>query len=300
MLSVLRIVSSYKKQVGALSARIPQAPERYGFYVDAEEQELGDHGEPTNYRAALSNPEFNKWLEAMNAEMQSMKDNQVWNLVDLPPNYKTVGSKWLFEKKTGMDGNIHTYKPRLVAKGFTQTYGVDSEETFSPVADIKANRILIAIAAFYDYKIWQMDVKIAFLNGRLNEDVYMVQPEGFVNPKHPKRVCKLQISIYGLKQAFKSWNKRFDEEIKNCWENELSVKGYTNVSFQTDRDDTKSQSGYMFIMNSGAVAWRSSKQDTISIPSVDNNVNPLTKALSCDKLEFHVNGMELRFVGLEL
>ncbi|GJU19486.1 retrotransposon protein, putative, ty1-copia subclass [Tanacetum coccineum] len=127
------------------SARISQAPERYGFYIDAEEHELGDHGEPPNYQATLSNPESKKWLEAMNAEMQSMKDNQVWNLVDLPSNCKTVGSKWLFKKKTDMDGNIHTYKARLVVKGFTQTYRVDYEETFSPVADIKAIRILIAI-----------------------------------------------------------------------------------------------------------------------------------------------------------
>ncbi|GJZ49539.1 putative retrotransposon ty1-copia subclass protein [Tanacetum coccineum] len=151
-----------------------------------KEHELGDHGEPTNYRAALSDPESDKWLEAMNAEMQSMKDNQVWNLVDLPPNCKTVRSKWLFKKRIDMDGNIRTYKARLIAKGFTQTYGVDYEETFSPIADIKAIRILIAIEVFYDYKIWQMDVKTAFLNGRLNEDVYMVQSEAFVNPKHPR------------------------------------------------------------------------------------------------------------------
>ncbi|GJV53079.1 retrotransposon protein, putative, ty1-copia subclass [Tanacetum coccineum] len=171
------------------SARIPQVPERYGFYIDDEEHKLGDHREPPNYRAALSDPESKKWLEAMNTEMQSLKDNQVWNLVDLPPNCKTVGSKWLFKKKTDMDGNIHTYKARLVAKGFTQTYGVDYEETFSPVVNIKAIRILIAIAVYYDYEIWQMDVKPAFLNGRLNKDVYMVQPD-------------------------RSWNKRFNEEIK--------------------------------------------------------------------------------------
>nr|GEW79721.1 retrotransposon protein, putative, Ty1-copia subclass [Tanacetum cinerariifolium] len=137
-------------------------------------------------------------------KMQSMKDNQVWSLVDLPPNCKTVGSKWIFKKKTDMDGNIHTYKARLVAKGFTQTYMVDYKETFSPFADIKAIRILIAIAAYYDYEIWQMDVKAALLNGRLNDDVYVVQPEGFVNPKHPRRVCKLQRYIYGLKQASRS------------------------------------------------------------------------------------------------
>ncbi|GKA72732.1 zinc finger, CCHC-type containing protein [Tanacetum coccineum] len=108
--------------------------------------------------------------------------------VDLPPNCKTVGSKWLFKKKTDMDGNIHTYKAHLVEKDFTQTYGVDYEETFSPVADIKAIRNLIAIAAYYDYEIWQMDVKTAFLNGCLNEDVYMVQPEGFENPKYPNTI----------------------------------------------------------------------------------------------------------------
>ncbi|GJW47123.1 retrotransposon protein, putative, ty1-copia subclass [Tanacetum coccineum] len=173
-------------------------------YSSWERSREGDHGEPPNYRATLSNLESKKWLEAMNVEMQSMKDNQVWNLVDLPPNCKTIGSKWLIKKKTDMDGNIHIYKACLVAKGFTQTYGVDYEETFSPVADIKAIRILIAIAAYYDYEIWQMDVKTAFLNGRLNRDIYMVQPEGFVNLKHPRRVCKLQRSIYGLKQAFRS------------------------------------------------------------------------------------------------
>ncbi|GJR70406.1 retrotransposon protein, putative, ty1-copia subclass [Tanacetum coccineum] len=196
------------------SERPHRAPNRLCLNVEVEEHSLGDLNEPANYKAAMLDPESNKWLDAMNAKMQSMKDNQVWRLVDLPPNGKTVGSKWIFKKKTDMDGNVHTYKARLVAKGFTQTYGVDYEETFSPVADIRAIRILIAIAAFYDYEIWQMDVKTAFLNGYLDEDIYMVQPEGFIDPKHPRKVCKLQRSIYGLKQASRSWNKIFDEEIK--------------------------------------------------------------------------------------
>ena len=113
-----------------------------------------------------------------------------------------------------MDGNVQTYKARLVAKGFTQTQGIDYEETFSPVAMLKSIRILLAIAAYYDYEIWQMDVKTAFLNGHLLEDVYMVQPEGFVDPKNPNKVCKLNKSIYGLKQASRSWNLRFDQKIK--------------------------------------------------------------------------------------
>nr|GEY66613.1 putative retrotransposon Ty1-copia subclass protein [Tanacetum cinerariifolium] len=153
------------------STRTRHAPDRMCLYIDAEEDELGDLGEPVNYKAALLDPESEKWLNAMNVEMQSIKDNEVWVLVELPPNGKTVGSKWLFKKKTDMDGNVHIYKARLVAKGLTQTLRIDYEETFSLVADIRAIRILIAIAAYYDYEIWQMDVKTAFLNRYLNEEV---------------------------------------------------------------------------------------------------------------------------------
>ncbi|GKA26789.1 retrotransposon protein, putative, ty1-copia subclass [Tanacetum coccineum] len=169
------------------SIRTRHALDRMCLYIDTEEHELVDLGEPANYKAALLNPESDKWLNAMN---------------------------WLFKKKTDVDGAVHTYKARLVAKGYTQTTGIHYGETFSPVADIIAIRILIAIAAFYDYEIWQMDFKTAFLNGYLSEEVYMQQPEGFVNPKYPKHVCKLKHSIYGLKQALRQWNKRFDDEIK--------------------------------------------------------------------------------------
>ncbi|GKC33755.1 retrotransposon protein, putative, ty1-copia subclass [Tanacetum coccineum] len=196
------------------STRTRCPTDRMCLYIDAEEHELGDLSEPANYKVALLDPESDKWLNAMNVEMQSMKDNEVWVLVELPPNGKTVGSKWLFKKKTDMDGAVHTYKARLVVKDYTQTPGIDYEETFSPVADIRSIRILIAIVAYYDYEIWQMDVKTAFLNGYLNEEVYLEQPEGFVNKKYPNRVCKLKRSIYGLKQASRQWNKRFDDEIK--------------------------------------------------------------------------------------
>nr|GEV45619.1 protein TORNADO 1 [Tanacetum cinerariifolium] len=135
------------------SIRTRHAPDCMCLYIDIKEHELGDLGEPANYKAALLDPESEKWLNAMNVEMQSMKDNEVWVLIELPPNRKTVGSKWLFKKKTDMDGNVHTYKAHLVAKGYTQTLWIDYEETFSPVADIRAIRILIAIAAYYDYEI---------------------------------------------------------------------------------------------------------------------------------------------------
>nr|GEY96788.1 retrotransposon protein, putative, Ty1-copia subclass [Tanacetum cinerariifolium] len=159
------------------SSRARRGPDRMCLYIDAEKHELGDLDEPANYKAALLDPEFKKWLDAMNMEMKSIKDNDVWVLVELPSNARTVGSKWLFKKKTDMDGAVYIFKARLIAKGFTQTYRVDYEETFSPVADIRAIRILIAIAVYYDYEIWQMDVKTAFLNGHLSEEVYMEQPE---------------------------------------------------------------------------------------------------------------------------
>nr|GEV83395.1 retrotransposon protein, putative, Ty1-copia subclass [Tanacetum cinerariifolium] len=196
------------------STRTRHAPDHMCLYIDAEEHELGDLGEPANYKVALLDPESKKWLNAMDVEMKSMKDNEVWVLVELPPNAKIVGSKWLFKRKTNMDGAVHTYKARLVAEGYTQTLRIDYEETLSPVADIRAIRILIAIAAYYEYEICKMDVKTAFLNEYINEEVYMEQPEGFVNPKYPNWVCKLKRSIYGLKQASRQWNKQFDNEIK--------------------------------------------------------------------------------------
>ena len=98
-----------------------------------------------------------------------------------------------------MDGNVHIYKARLVAKGFRQVQGVDYDETFSPMAMLKSVWIILAIAAYFDYEIWQMDVKTSFLNGNLIEDVYIMQPEGFVDPTNAGKICKLQKSIYRLK-----------------------------------------------------------------------------------------------------
>ncbi|KAK1644843.1 hypothetical protein QYE76_062648 [Lolium multiflorum] len=119
--------------------------------------------DPATYEEAMMSPDSNKWQEAMKSEMGSMYDNKVWTLVDLPDSRKAVENKWIFKRKTDADGNITVYKARLVAKGFRQIQGVDYDETFSPVAKLKSVRILLAIAAFFDYEIWQMDVKTAKL-----------------------------------------------------------------------------------------------------------------------------------------
>ena len=122
----------------------------------------------------------------------------------MPNGIKPVGCKWVYKKKRGIDGKVETFKIRLVAKGYTQKEEIDYEETFSPVAMLKSIRILLSIAAYYDYEIWQMNVKTAFLNGNLEEEIYMMQPEGFIAKNQEHMVCKLKRSIYGLKQASRS------------------------------------------------------------------------------------------------
>ena len=126
----------------------------------------------------------------------------------------TVGAKIIDCKSIYKLKANGIFKARLVTKDFKQTHGIDYDETFSPVVMLKSIRVLLTVATYYDYKIRQMNVKTAFLNGSLLEDVYMTQPEGFVDLKNPKKVCKLQRSIYGLKKTSPSCNIHFDEVIK--------------------------------------------------------------------------------------
>jgi hypothetical protein len=150
----------------------------------------------------------------MKYEIRSIHDNQVWTLVDIPSDRKAIENKWIFKKKTDADGNVTVYKAQLVAKCFRQIQGVGYDETFSPIAMLKSIQILLAIDAYFDYEIWQVDIKTAFLNGNIEEELCIVQPEDFVNSKDANKVCKLQRSIYGLKQLSWSWNLCFDEVIK--------------------------------------------------------------------------------------
>ena len=126
---------------------------------------LEDDEEPKNVKEALSCPSAEKWIKAMQEEMESMKMNHVWDLVDLPPGRQTIGNKWILKIKRKSDGSIERYKARLVAKGYTQKEGIDYEETFSPVVRFASIRLILAIVAHMDLELYQMDVKIAFLNG---------------------------------------------------------------------------------------------------------------------------------------
>nr|GEU46387.1 hypothetical protein [Tanacetum cinerariifolium] len=288
------------------SERTHRALNRLCLNVEVEDHSLWDLNEPASYKAVL---------------------------VDLPSNCKTVRSKWIFKKKTDMDGIVHAYKALLVVKGYTQLYGVDYEEIFSSVADIRAIRILISIAAYYDYGIWKMDVKTTFLNGYLDEDIYMVQPEGFVDPNHPKKASGSNVTflivyvddiiiignhipslqsvkdyfgkcfamkdleeaafILGIK-IYRDRSKRLIRLSQDAYMDKIkrhkidnSKRGHIpmqerldlnkrqdmflvyggnpkaelrDAGLETDRDDTKYETGYVFILNRGTVNRKSSKQ----------------------------------------
>ena len=168
---------------------------------------------PTSIAEAFASPDADDWKEAIHNEMDTILSNGTWELSERPYGFKPVGCKWVFKKKLRPDGTIEKYKARLVAKGYTQREGEDYFDTYSPVARLTTIRVLLSLAASYGLIVHQMDVKTAFLNGELEEEIYMDQPDGFVVKGEEKKVCKLLKSLYGLKQAPKQWHEKFDRTL---------------------------------------------------------------------------------------
>ena len=151
--------------------------------------------EPAKVEKALEDED---WVMAMQEELNNFERNQVWTLVE-QPNTNAIGTKWVFRNKQDENGVMTRNKARLVAQGFTQVEGLDFEETYAPVARVEAIRMLLAYAAHHNFKLYQMDVKSAFLNGSIQELIYVEQPPGFEDHKFPNHVYKLQKALYGLK-----------------------------------------------------------------------------------------------------
>jgi hypothetical protein len=168
---------------------------------------------PTTISEALASPDADYWKEAVQSEMDSILANGTWELSERPYGCKPVGCKWVFKKKLRADGTIEKYKARLVAKGYTQKEGEDFFDTYSPVARLTTIRVLLSLAASHGLLVHQMDVKTAFLNGELDEEIYMEQPDGFVLQGQERKVCKLKKSLYGLKQAPKQWHEKFERTL---------------------------------------------------------------------------------------
>ena len=144
----------------------------------------------------------------MHEELHQFVRNDLWELVPRPKGVNVIGTKWIFKNKSDEHGTVIRNKSRLVAQGYTQVEGIDFDETFAPVARLESIRILLAIASHLNFKLYQMDVKSAFLNGMLQEEVYVEQPKGFVDPYRPNDVYKLKRALYGLKQVPRAWYDR--------------------------------------------------------------------------------------------
>ncbi|GJS39299.1 retrovirus-related pol polyprotein from transposon TNT 1-94 [Tanacetum coccineum] len=161
--------------------------------------------EPKNVNEALGDE---SWIVAMQEELNQFIANDVWELVPQPKNMTVIGTKWVFRNKLDENGIVSRNKARLVAQGYNQQEGIDYDETYAPVARLESIRILLAYACALDFKLFQMDVKSAFLNGFINEEVYVAQPPGFIDFEKPNHVYKLKKALYGLKQAPKAWYDR--------------------------------------------------------------------------------------------
>lgn len=186
------------------SARTPK-PKKFDDYLTYNVASCSNN-DPISVEEALDRPDAHLWKAAMQREFDSLIDNKTWCLEELPNNKKSINCKWVFKVKSDCDNNVH-YKARLVVKGCSQRKGIDYEETYSPVVRYSSIRFLMSLAAEYKLEIDQMDAVSAFLQGDLEEEIYMVQPEGFNNGS---KVCKLNKAIYGLKQASRAWNKKLD------------------------------------------------------------------------------------------
>lgn len=170
--------------------------------------------EPKSYKMAMKLPDAKKWREACDKEIKNIMDMGVWEIVDRPSNSPLVGGRWHFKLKLNPDGSIAKYKARSVAKGFTQTEGVDFNDTYAPTGRLASFRVLVSVAAARGWCIEQMDAIDAFLNSDLQEEIYLELPEGYDEEKAKGKVARLRKALYGLKQSAKCWNDDVKEKFK--------------------------------------------------------------------------------------
>jgi hypothetical protein len=207
-----------------------------------------------------------QWQLVMSEEYDALLKNDTWTLVPSRPGMNLVDCKWIFKIKRHADGSIERYKVRLVAKGFSQRYGLDYVEMFSPVIKPTTVRLVLSIAVSKGWSIRQADVKNVFLNGELQEAVYMKQPPGFISTKFPQHVCKLQKALYGLKQALRVWHSKLSSKL--C-----------TLQFQRCKTDT-----FLFIYKSANLTMYvlTYVDDLIIVNSSEAATTHLLKELDCE------------------
>jgi len=251
-----------------------KTPNRY-------EANLVEFDEPTTYEEAISCENSGHWMKAINEELKAHETNGTWTFEDLPSGKKTIGSKWVFKVKYSPTQDTYRYKARLCAKGFTQEKGIDYQEIFAPVVRYDSIRVMLALAAQQDLCIFQFDVKTAFLNGDLNEEIYLEIPEGVIATSTNK-VCRLHKSLYGLKQAPRSWNHKFD----------LFMKRFKLIPSKAD------PCVYIGNFNSGTIYLCIYVDDGLLLASSKEVLNVVLSEL---KANFEITGGDANcYVGMEI
>lgn len=235
---------------------------------------------PNSIEDLRKRSDWDSWKEAISSELESMRKAKTWTLVKPPPGCHPVDCKWVFTIKRDKNGVVAKYKARLVAKGFTQRYGYDYNETYSPVVKMSTIRMMFALANHHDLLIHQMDVKTAFLNGQLEEEIYMRQPHGF---EEGKKVCRLNKSIYGLKQASRVWNDRFNQFVTR-----IGFRACENDSCLYFRNKTKNKVFLLLYV------------DDIIIMSTDLSEINVVKGLLNKEFEMVDLGEASMFLGMEI
>jgi len=236
--------------------------------------------EPTCFEQAVGNP---KWDNAMDEEMAALDANATWELVVLPKDMEAIRCKWVYKVKHNAYGSMTKYKTRLVAKGYAQTYGIDYEETYSPIAKMTTVKVIITMASVKGWSLYQMDVKNAFLHGDLRKEVYMEQPPCYVDQTRPNLVYRLKKASYRLKQAPRAWSDKIGQYLLTS-------------GFQTSNADF---SLYVKKTNHGIVVMVIYVDDLIITGDSDVDIFDLKKLL---KQKFEMKDLgELRyFLGIEV
>ncbi|KAE8701406.1 hypothetical protein F3Y22_tig00110548pilonHSYRG00924 [Hibiscus syriacus] len=208
------------------SDRVRRRPNWHSDYVIEDNIAyclLTEDGEPSTYQEAIHSSDVSLWMMAMQEEIEALHKNNTWDLVPLPQGRKPIGNKWVFKIKRNGDDQVERCRARLVVKGYAQKECIDFNEIFSPVVRLTTVRVVLAMCATLDLHLEQLDVKTAFLHGNLEEEIYMLQPEGFEEKEKKNLVCRLNKSLYGLKHAPRCWYKRFDSFIMCLRYNRLNA-----------------------------------------------------------------------------
>ncbi|KAK1649516.1 hypothetical protein QYE76_067321, partial [Lolium multiflorum] len=273
-----RLEHTHDKVLGDVRARVSTRRQLANFSIHHSYISLV---EPKKVFEALEDPD---WLEAMHDELNNFKRNKVWTLVEKPKECRNViGTKWIFKNKQDEFGNVVRNKARLVAQGFSQIEGIDFGETYAPVARLESIRILLAYASHHNFKLQQMDVKSAFLNGPLHEEVYVKQPPGFEDLDFPNHVYKLDKALYGLKQAPRAWY----EHLK-----ELLIDRGFDVGLIDPTLFTKRVNGELFVCQLYV--------DDIIFGSTNKAFNDEFSKLMTDRFEMSMMGEMRFFLGFEI